>query len=222
MAAAQTCASAGSGSSRRLDIGEWLDTDGERLSGGVKRLVSFAMAAVAPGRVVVLDEPTNDVDPVRRRLLWSAVRALADEGCAVLLVTHNVVEAERAVDRLAVLDAGRVVAEGSPAQLKADLEHELRLELTLEPGHAVLPAAPAFVSRYLPTGGRATAIVPVERASDALGWVQRLRADGVIGEFALTPASLEDVYVELVSDGTSATRPARVAADREVARARAA
>jgi ABC-2 type transport system ATP-binding protein len=204
-----------------LDIGEWLDTDGERLSGGVKRLVSFAMAAVAPGRVVVLDEPTNDVDPVRRRLLWSAVRALADEGCAVLLVTHNVVEAERAVDRLAVLDAGRVVAEGSPAQLKADLEHELRLELTLEPG-ILLPATPACVSRCLATGGRATAIVPVERASDALDWAQRLRADGVIGEFALTPASLEDVYVDLVSDGTSASRPARVATDREVAHARAA
>ena len=59
-----------------LDIGEWLDTDGERLSGGVKRLVSFAMAAVVPGRVVVFDEPTNDVDPVRRRRLWSAVRAV--------------------------------------------------------------------------------------------------------------------------------------------------
>jgi ABC-2 type transport system ATP-binding protein len=204
-----------------LDIGEWLDTDGERLSGGVKRLVSFAMAAVAPGKVVVLDEPTNDVDPVRRRLLWSAVRALADEGCAVLLVTHNVVEAERAVDRLAVLDAGRVVAEGSPAQLKADLEHELRLELSLEPG-ALLPAAPAYVSRCLPTGGRATVIVPVGRASDALGWAQGLRAVGVIGELAITPASLEDVYVDLVSDGTSASRPASVATDQGVAHARAA
>jgi ABC-2 type transport system ATP-binding protein len=171
--------------------------------------------------VVVLDEPTNDVDPVRRRLLWSAVRALADEGCAVLLVTHNVVEAERAVDRLAVLDAGRVVAEGSPAQLKADLEHELRLELTLEPG-VLLPATPAGVSPCLATGGRATAIVPVEHASDALDWAQRLRADGVIGEFALTPASLEDVYVDLVSDGTSASRPTRIAPDREVAHARAA
>ena len=50
-----------------LDIGEWQKTDGARLSGGVKRLTSFAMAAVVPGSVVMLDEPTNDVDPVRRR-----------------------------------------------------------------------------------------------------------------------------------------------------------
>jgi len=59
---------------------EWLDVDASRLSGGVKRLVAFAMAAVAPGRLVMLDEPTNDVDPVRRRLLWRQVRTLADHG----------------------------------------------------------------------------------------------------------------------------------------------
>ncbi|MFO7532753.1 MAG: ABC transporter ATP-binding protein [Candidatus Limnocylindrales bacterium] len=193
-----------------LDIGAWLDTDGERLSGGVKRLVSFAMAAVVPGRVVVLDEPTNDVDPIRRRLLWSAVRSLADEGNAVLLVTHNVVEAEKAVDRLAILDAGRVVAEGSPAQLKSGLEHELRLDLSLEPG---LPAPPiaSFALRYQANGSRARAIVEAGRAAEAIGWAQTLRSERRIGEFALTPASLEDVYVDLVSApsaGRSAAAPA--------------
>lgn len=83
----------------------------------MRRLTAFCMAAVEPGRVVMFDEPTNDVDPVRRRLLWGQVRALADDGCAVVLVTHNVVEAERAVQRLVILDQGRVVAQGSPAEL---------------------------------------------------------------------------------------------------------
>ena len=91
------------------------------------------MAAVAPGRLVMLDEPTNDVDPVRRRLLWRQVRTLADHGAAVLLVTHNVIEAERSVDRLAILDEGRVIAEGTPAELKARLGAALRLELVLDP-----------------------------------------------------------------------------------------
>jgi len=190
-----------------LDIGEWLETDGEKLSGGVKRLVSFAMAAVVPGRVVVLDEPTNDVDPVRRRLLWDAVRALADEGNTVLLVTHNVAEAERAVDRLAVLEAGRVVAEGTPAQLKAGLEHELRLDLTLEPGRAAPPPAP-FVARYQPNGTRARAIVDASQAAAAIDWAQGLRTRQIVGEFSLTPASLEDVYVELVS-----TKPSDASVD---------
>src|SRR5918994_6143538 len=104
-----------------LEIGEWADTDGARLSGGVKRLVSFCMAAVVPGRVVMLDEPTNDVDPVRRRHLWAQVRALADEGAAVLLVAHNVIEAERSVDRLVILDEGEVIVEGTPRELKASV-----------------------------------------------------------------------------------------------------
>ena len=204
-----------------LDIGEWLDTDGEQLSGGVKRLVSFAMAAVVPGRVVMLDEPTNDVDPVRRRLLWDAVRALADEGNTGLLVTHNVTEAERAVDRLAVLDAGRVVAEGTPARLKAGLEHELRLDLTLDAGQAIRP--PAFVRRYDHKGMHARVIVDSTDAAQAVDWAQALHEGGRIGEFSLTPATLEDVYVDLVSvKSTDGPADAPVASTEEVSHARAA
>src|SRR2546421_74762 len=103
---------------------------------GVPRFVAFCMAAVVPGRVVILDEPTNDVDPLRRKLLWQQVRALADGGSAVVLVTHNVLEAERCVDRLAIVDHGRVLATGTPAALKADLGAPLRLEVVLEPGSA--------------------------------------------------------------------------------------
>jgi len=78
-----------------LDMGEWADRPAEKVSGGVARLSAFAMAVARPGALVVLDEPTNDVDPVRRQLLWDEVRRVADDGAAVLLVTHNVREAER-------------------------------------------------------------------------------------------------------------------------------
>lgn len=100
-----------------LDLGPWADVTAEKVSGGVARLAAFAMAAVAPGALVVLDEPTNDVDPVRRRLLWAEIRRIADEGAAVLLVTHNVREAETVVDRVTVLDHGRVLADETPAGL---------------------------------------------------------------------------------------------------------
>ena len=180
-----------------LDIGEWLDTDGARLSGGVKRLVSFCMAAVAPGDVVILDEPTNDVDPVRRRLLWGQVRRLADNGAAVLLVTHNVIEAERSVDRLAILDHGRVLVEGTPAELKEAVANELRLEIVSEPG-IVAPPAPSFATRVVPDGHRTRMSVPVGNAGDAAVWAQALQRAGRIEEFSLTPATLEDVYVSLV------------------------
>ena len=109
-----------------LDLGPWADRaarpEGGGLSGGVRRLTSLAMVLAAPVPLLVLDEPTNDVDAARRRLLWSALRRRADnDGAAVLVVTHNVNEAESMVDELTVLDRGRVVAVGSPAQLRAQV-----------------------------------------------------------------------------------------------------
>jgi ABC-2 type transport system ATP-binding protein len=180
-----------------LEIGEWADTDGSKLSGGVKRLVSFCMAAVVPGRLVILDEPTNDVDPVRRRHLWAQVRALAQRGAAVMLVTHNVIEAERSVDRLGILDHGRVLIEGTPAELKAAVSDDLRLELVLEPAVDESPTAP-FLERPIRTGQRLVATVRSDRAGEAAAWAQALHAAGRLEEFALAPATLEDVYVELV------------------------
>jgi ABC-2 type transport system ATP-binding protein len=180
-----------------LDVGEWRGADGEHLSGGVKRLVSFCMAAVTPGRVVILDEPTNDVDPVRRRLLWDKVRAVAAEGSTILLVTHNVVEAERAVDRLAILDHGRLLVEGTPAQLKSRVADDLRLELVIEP-EAPFPALEPWVVRSVAIGQRIVAAIPSRAAATAVAWAEAQRLAGRIEEFALAPATLEDVYVDLV------------------------
>ena len=180
-----------------LDLGEWLNTDAARLSGGVKRLVAFAMAAVAPGRLVMLDEPTNDVDPVRRRMLWRQVRQLADEGGAVLLVTHNVIEAERSVDRLAILDAGRVIAAGTPAELKSRLGAALRLELVLDADVTVPPDSP-FGMAAVQVGNRLMVGVPTEEAGRAVVWAESLKNARVADEFTLGPATLEDVYIALV------------------------
>jgi ABC-2 type transport system ATP-binding protein len=190
-----------------LDLGEWLDIEASRLSGGVKRLVAFAMAAVAPGRLVMLDEPTNDVDPVRRRLLWRQVRQLADHGAAVLLVTHNVIEAERSVDRLAILDEGSVIAEGTPADLKARLGASLRLELVLDPDVEDLPASP-FGMSSVRVGNRLMIGVPDADAGAAVGWAESLKRAHAVDEFTLGPATLEDVYVALVEG--SGQEPAQV------------
>jgi ABC-2 type transport system ATP-binding protein len=170
----------------------------------VKRLVAFAMAAVVPGRLVMLDEPTNDVDPVRRRLLWRQVRTLADHGAAVLLVTHNVIEAERSVDRLAILDEGKVIAEGTPAELKGRLGAALRLELVLDPDAAETPVSPFGLSA-VPVGNRIMIGVPMDAAGQAVAWAEALKAAGSVEEFTLGPATLEDVYVALVG-GAGAAR----------------
>jgi ABC-2 type transport system ATP-binding protein len=187
-----------------LNLGEWRDTDGARLSGGVKRLVSFCMAAVEPGKLVILDEPTNDVDPVRRRLLWAQVRVLADPGSAVLLVTHNVIEAERSVDRLAILDHGRVLAEGTPADLKSGIADELRLELVMDSdGQAEALETPEFTGSLAAVGNRIVAMVPTRMAGEAATWAGDLRRSDRIEEFSLSPATLEDAYVALVESATA-------------------
>ena len=137
-----------------LDLGEWADTVGEKLSGGVRRLTAFCMAAAEPGKVVMLDEPTNDVDPVRRRLLWGQIRELAHRGCAVVLVTHNVAEADRAVDRVVVLHQGRVVGEGTPTELRGRHSDWLRLELVAIDDATAVRLAAEFTGRRAAGGGR--------------------------------------------------------------------
>lgn len=182
-----------------LQIGEWRDTIGARLSGGVKRLVGFAMVTVAAGRVVILDEPTNDVDPLRRRLLWEQVRRLGDEGSAVVLVTHNVVEAERSVDRLAVMAGGRLLAEGTPSSLKAGDRGRMRLQVMLVPGSET-PTLPPFVKGHTRVGHNLVTVVADGDTASGIAWARGLVDDRVAEEYALAATTLEDVYIRLTGD----------------------
>jgi ABC-2 type transport system ATP-binding protein len=182
-----------------LDIGSWRRTMGAQLSGGVKRLVGFAMVTVWPGRVVILDEPTNDVDPARRRLLWDQVRRLGAEGAAVFLVTHNVMEAEKSVDRLAIIDHGRLVAEGTPSSLKASDRGHLRLQLMLVPG-AETPEMPPWVRHHTRIGHTLIATIDEVDAAHGIGWAVELIGARVAEEYALGASTLEDMYIRLTGE----------------------
>ena len=182
-----------------LDIQEWERSTGQQLSGGVKRLVGFAMVACIPGRVVILDEPTNDVDPLRRRLLWDQIRVLGDSGVAVFLVTHNVLEAEKSVDRLAIIDRGKLIAQGTPSSLKADDRARMRLQVMLVPGSDT-PELPAFVQDHARVSHNLLTVVGEADASHAIRWAQGLMDAGVAEEYALGATSLEDVYIRLTGD----------------------
>ena len=179
-----------------LDLGEWANTMGQRLSGGIKRLVGFSMVTVWPGRVVILDEPTNDVDPLRRRLLWDQIRLLGQRGCAVFLVTHNVMEAEKSVDRLAIISAGRLIAEGTPSSLKADDRGHLRLQVMLLP-EAATPALPPWVRQHVRVGHNLITTIDEADATSGITWAAQLIGRGDAEEYALGATTLEDVYVRL-------------------------
>ncbi len=183
----------------RLELGEWKKTLGLTISGGVRRLVAFCMAAVVPGKLVILDEPTNDVDPLRRRAIWQEVHILAQQGSAVLLVTHNVLEAERVVNRLAIIDQGKVKGMGTPASLKESDGDTMRLELILEPNTSQ-PSWPEFFREPVAVNRRVLGKINAADTTAAITWARSLKDGGNIEEFTLGPSTMEDVYVRLVKN----------------------
>ncbi len=183
----------------KLEINEWQKTMGITISGGVRRLVAFCMAAVTPGEIVILDEPTNDIDPLRRRILWQEVQSMAKQGSAVLLVTHNVLEAERVVDRLAIIDQGKIRGIGTPASLKEAEGDAMHMELILEPG-AAEPALPDYLQQPVVVNRRIIARVSPADITTAIEWARGLKESDAIEEFSLGPATLEDIYIRLVKN----------------------
>ena len=104
-----------------LQLGEKADAWVGKLSGGQRQRLAVATALVGNPKVLFLDEPTTGLDPQSRRQLWDIVRGFQKRGGTVLLTTHYMEEAERLCDRLAIVDHGQVIAEGSPAELIAKL-----------------------------------------------------------------------------------------------------
>ncbi|MFC8384684.1 ATP-binding cassette domain-containing protein [Nocardia sp. NPDC057272] len=102
----------------RFDLVDAADKPVASYSGGMRRRLDLAMSLMGEPRMVFLDEPTTGLDPRSRRDLWSAIRELAAEGTTILLTTQYLEEADQLADRIAVLDHGRIVADGTPAELK--------------------------------------------------------------------------------------------------------
>jgi ABC-2 type transport system ATP-binding protein len=109
-----------------LDLAGRADVRVRSLSGGELRRLDLACTLLGDPDVVMLDEPTTGLDPENRRRVWDLVAALRDRGRAVLLTTHHLEEAEELADRVAIMHAGRIVREGTPAQLGADQPATIR------------------------------------------------------------------------------------------------
>lgn len=103
----------------RFDLVDAARTSPATYSGGMRRKLDLAMTLVGDPRVIFLDEPTSGLDPRTRRTMWEIVRELVADGVTIFLTTQYLEEADRLADRIALLDRGRIVAEGSAAELKA-------------------------------------------------------------------------------------------------------
>ncbi len=171
-------------------------------SGGMRRRLDLAASLIGHPAVLFLDEPTTGLDPSARALMWDIVRQLVVDGTTLLLTTQYLEEADQLASRVAVINGGRVIAEGTPGELKASVGGQ-RLLITLAEGSDASAAAAALrpfaTGTVRPDEGSRLIEVSVT-AADGLATevVRALDAAGVkVNDIALRGASLDDVFLTL-------------------------
>ncbi|WP_447003105.1 ABC transporter ATP-binding protein [Saccharothrix isguenensis] len=183
-----------------LGLSSSVRTPYKRLSGGQQQRLSLACALVGRPELVFLDEPTAGMDPQARRLVWELVSALRADGVTVLLTTHLMDEAEALADHVVIVDAGRVVAEGSPTELTEHHADDRQLRFRARPGLEL-----TLLRDALPEGlnvreaSRGTYLVQGHIDPQVLATVTSWCAQqGVLAEeLTVARRSLEDVFLEL-------------------------
>jgi ABC-2 type transport system ATP-binding protein len=194
----------------RFDLGEAAMKPVMTWSGGMRRRLDLAMTLIGQPRIIFLDEPTTGLDPRSRRVMWEIVRELVGTGVTVFLTTQYLEEADRLANRIALLDHGRVVAEGTPAELKRLVPGgQIRLEFGSPDAldRAVRVLAPADASR---DDGALALEVPADGGVHALrALLRRLEAEAIeVDALSVRSADLDDVFLSLTGrDGQEVPAP---------------
>lgn len=182
-----------------LDIERWANQSGDKLSGGLQRLTSFAMAVVYPAEIILLDEPTNDIDPIRRKLVWQYMKRLAKEGHIVLVVTHNLLEVEQYADRYILLDNGRVIHDASTVALNKNIASNI-LMVNLNDSCDLQYMPDSMEKKFVKEEMQIILTLSAKQVPDAVSWVLRLIEDGKVSNYKLTSASLDLSYGGMIDE----------------------
>jgi ABC-2 type transport system ATP-binding protein len=183
-------------------LGEKADDRAGKLSGGQQRRLDVAVALIGDPELLFLDEPTTGFDPSARRQAWEVIANLRDLGKTVFLTTHYMDEAQALADRVAIIAAGRIVAEGAPDQLGGRADAATEISFVLPHGSPVeLPPQAAAALEGAPANGtvRLRSMAPVEVLNELTGWA--LERGVELGRLEVRRPSLEDVYLELTGEG---------------------
>jgi ABC-2 type transport system ATP-binding protein len=181
----------------RFELADAADRIAMTYSGGMRRRLDLAMTLIGAPQVIFLDEPTTGLDPRSRRTVWRIVESLVDDGTTVFLTTQYLDEADKLADRVAILDCGRLVAEGSPQELKEQIPGG-RIDVQFAGPDAQLMAADALgmpvtdhdsPNLQIPTDGNVATLRRVLRDLDEAG------VDVV--DLAIHTPDLDDVFFAL-------------------------
>jgi lipooligosaccharide transport system ATP-binding protein len=167
----------------------------DNLSGGMKRRLTIARALVNEPRILLLDEPTTGLDPQARHILWDRLFRLKEQGVTLIVTTHFMDEAEQLCDRLIVMDQGRIVAEGSPADLirQYSTREVLEVRFGSDRNVALVERLRGFADRIEPLPDRVLLYT-----EDGEGVLEAVRRDGLEPVTSLVRrSSLEDVFLRL-------------------------
>ncbi|MGC1210722.1 MAG: ATP-binding cassette domain-containing protein [Micromonospora sp.] len=175
------------------------DRAAKTYSGGMRRRLDLAASLVGRPQVLFLDEPTTGLDPRSRNELWDIVRGLVADGVTVLLTTQYLEEADQLAGEIAVIDHGRVIAQGTPEELKAKTGGQI---LTIRPADPTdLPTVLAItgeIAGATPEVAQTTVSVPVNDLGVLPAVVRRLdQAEVLVAELALRGSSLDEVFLSL-------------------------
>jgi ABC-2 type transport system ATP-binding protein len=189
----------------QFDLADAADRILKTYSGGMRRRLDLAAALVARPTVLFLDEPTTGLDPQSRNDLWEVIESLVGGGTTVLLTTQYLEEADRLAHSLAVLDHGRVIAEGTPEELKADLGATV-LEVGLDSFDDARRAAELFrpLGSHTPLVSGTVVEVTVDNGPEsAMAGLRSLDQAGIVpAAFTLREPSLDDVFLALTGRRT--------------------
>jgi ABC-2 type transport system ATP-binding protein len=169
-----------------------------KLSGGQRQRLALAVALAADPEVLFLDEPTTGLDPQSRRALWDVIEGLKGQGRTVVLTTHYMEEAEVLCDRVVIVDHGRIVAQGTPAELIASIGGEQVIEFSTAPAlpSEAFAQVPTLVSAREEAGGHVLSVRELHRAlPEVLAAVAARGAE--LRHLATRHATLDDVFLAL-------------------------
>ena len=186
-------------------LGEFADRPVATYSGGEQRRLDLAAALLANPPALFLDEPTTGLDPRSRREVWDEIRLLASRGTAVVLTTQYLDEADQLADRIVLIDRGRIVASGTPAQLKNELKRDV-LQITVASAKDLGAAATVLADPEAVTIDETTLHVPVAAPAASLAMLRKIEDAGIpLEDFQLRKPTLDDVFLALTDLPTSQT-----------------